>query len=65
MFEHRIKILEESYKQVENKIKLVEAEDSEELSKLISLKNKYLIELRELRRQQYDYSQRVDFEDDR
>jgi hypothetical protein len=67
-YAQRIKILEESYRVLDNKLFQLEKTgeaDTEELKKLQEQKNKYLNELRELRRRQYDDSQRVDFDDDR
>ncbi len=68
MYDSKIKTLEESYRLIDNKIFQLEKTgeaDTEELKKLQEQKNKYLNELRELRRRQYDDSQRVDFDDDR
>lgn len=68
MFEQKIKSLEESFKLVENKIRQLEKSDNvdrDEITKLIATKNRYLLELRDLRKQQYEYSQTVDFGDDR
>lgn len=69
MYEAKIKTLEESFKQIENKINQLqktENADFDEISKLITIKNRYLIELRDLRKRQWeeDYD-RVNFDDDR
>jgi hypothetical protein len=64
----RIRMLEESYRMIEVQISNVEKSENPDQSKLAELhetKNKYLIQLRELRRLQYDESQRVDLSDDR
>ena len=67
MSNNRIRILEELFKDVEIKIKKLEdsKENLQELSKLMETRTTYLNELKELRRRQYEESQRVDFEDDR
>jgi hypothetical protein len=65
---NRIKALEENYTLIENQISAIEKSenpDKEKLSKLYDTKNKYLVELRDLRRAQYDYYQEVDLGDDR
>ena len=56
-YSNRIKTLEESYNLVEAQIKLMEKSenpDKDKLSKLWEAKNKYLKELRDLRRAQYE-----------
>jgi hypothetical protein len=68
MYDSKIKTLEESFRLVEaqiNQLQQSNSGDSEKLQKLLETKNKYLLELRELRRKQYEYSQTVDFGDDR
>ncbi len=68
MYDSKIKTLEESFRLVEaqiNQLQQSNGGDSEKLQKLLETKNKYLLELRELRRKQYEYSQTVDFGDDR
>lgn len=62
----KIKMLEESFRLIETQIFNLEKLDNPDKAKLSSLyesKNKYLLELRELRRLQYDDSQRVEFDD--
>jgi hypothetical protein len=62
----RIKTLEESYRLVDIQISNLEKSDPVDVSKLDRLKeskNNYLTQLRELRRLQYEDSQRVDFDD--
>lgn len=64
----RIKFLEESYKSVEIQINTIEQSenpDKEKLNSLRETKNRYLNDLRELRRAQYEANQIVDFGDDR
>jgi len=68
MCEQRIKTLEESYRLVDNQLFQLEKKgkaDPEQIKKLQETKTKYLNELRELRRRQYEESQHVDFGDDR
>lgn len=67
-YSNRIRTLEESYNLVEIQISNLEKSDDadqDKLSKLREAKNKYLNELRILRREQYEYHQQVDFGDDR
>lgn len=67
-YSRRIKALEESYNLVESQIKIVESSESPDRAKLIKLheaKNKYLSELKVMRRAQYEAHQEVDFGDDR
>jgi hypothetical protein len=62
----KIKMLEESYRMIETQISNLEKSDSPDKDKLSSLyetKNKYLMQLRELRRLDYEDSQRVEFDD--
>ena len=62
MYEQRIKILEESYKVIEQKI----VNNDGDLNSLQEQKEKYRRELSELRRKQYDYDyERIDLGDDR
>ena len=66
-YSNRIKTLEESYNLVEAQIKLMEKSenpDKDKLNKLWEAKNKYLKELRDLRRAQYEATQIVDFGDE-
>lgn len=64
----RIKTLEESYKLVEiqiNNLENAEVVDQEKLQRLREAKSNYWNQLRDLRRAQYEDSQRVEFDDDR
>jgi hypothetical protein len=66
MYENRIKTLEESYRLVEIQIANLEKADdvdTKKLSKLLEARDKYLDQLRLLRRAQYEDSQTVDFDD--
>lgn len=68
MYESKIRTLEESYRLIDNKLFHLEKSgkaDPEEIKKLQETKTRYLNELRQLRRQEYDDSQRVNFDDDR
>lgn len=69
MYEQKIKMLEESHRLIENQLFQLEKTTNPDLEKIKSLKeqkDKYLIELRNLRRLQYDYDHNtVDFDDDR
>jgi hypothetical protein len=68
MYEQRIRTLENLYKSVENEIDTLQQRpntDQDKLKTLTETKTRYLSELRELRRKQYDYDQYVKFEDDR
>lgn len=69
MYEQKIKMLEESHRLIDNQLFQLEKTTNPDLEKIKSLKeqkNKYLIELRTLRRLQYDYDHNtVDFDDDR
>lgn len=62
-------MLEESHRLIENQLFQLEKTTNPDLEKIKSLKeqkDKYLIELRTLRRLQYDYDHNtVDFDDDR
>lgn len=67
-YSNRIKTLEESYKLVETQINVIEKSenpDKDKLAKLYEAKNKYLSDLRDLRKAQYEYYQELDFGDDR
>ena len=67
-YSNRIKTLEESYSIVEAQIKALEQTenpDKDKINKLWETKNKYLKELREMRRAQYESYQEVDLGDDR
>lgn len=69
MYEQKIKILEESHRLIENQLFQLErsgSKDSDKIQKLQEQKNKYLNELRNLRRLQWDHDhETVDFGDDR
>lgn len=68
MYESKIRMLEESYRLIDNQLFQLERSgkgDPEEIKKLRETRTKYLNELRQLRRQQYEESQHVDFGDDR
>lgn len=68
MYEAKIKMLEESYRIIDNQLFQLEKTgkaDPEQIKKLQQTKTKYLNELRELRRLEYESSQHVDFGDDR
>lgn len=68
MYEQRIRTLENLYKSVEGEIDTLQQRpnvDQDKLKTLTETKTRYLSELRELRRKQYDYDQYVKFEDDR
>lgn len=68
-YTNRIKTLEESYRLVDNQLFQLEksnSQDSVKLQKLRETKQKYLTELQQLRRAQWDHDhERVDFDDDR
>lgn len=68
-YTNRIKTLEESYRMVENQLFQLEksgSTDSDKIQKLRETKEKYLGELRVMRRAQWDYDHNtVDFDDDR
>lgn len=67
-YRERIKTLEESHRMVENQLFQLEksgSTDTEKIKKLQEAKNKYLIELRAMRRAQWDHDNEVDFGDDR
>ena len=66
-YSNRIKTLEESYRLVESQIENLEQSDNpdvDKLTKLRDIRNKYLSELRIMRRAQYEDSQSVNFDDD-
>ena len=66
MYHSRIKMLEESHRLVEIQIANLEKSenvDTEKLDRLKESKTKYLDQLRLLRREQYEDSQTVDFDD--
>lgn len=68
MYENRIRTLENIYKNIENDIDTLQknpTHDSDKLKSLIESKNKYLSELRELRKRQYEHNQFVNFDDER
>lgn len=69
MYEQRIKMLEESHRLIDNQLFQLErsgSSDSDTIQKLQEQKNKYLNELRNLRRLQWDIDhERVNFDDDR
>lgn len=68
-YTNRIKTLEESYRLVDNQLFHLEksnSNDSDKIQKLRETKQKYLTELQQLRRAQWDHDhERVDFDDDR
>jgi flagellar biosynthesis/type III secretory pathway chaperone len=68
-YKSRIKTLEESHRLVDNQLFQLEKSgvgDSDKIQKLRETKQKYLSELQQLRRAQWDYDhERVDFDDDR
>lgn len=68
-YKHRIKTLEESYRLISIEIEKqekAENKDVEKLSKLNETRNRYLNDLRSLRRAQWDNDhERVNFDDDR
>lgn len=68
-YTNRIKILEESHRQVENQIFHLEKAgnvDSKKLAELRDAKLKYITELRHMLRAQWDHDhETVDFGDDR
>ena len=68
-YTNRIRTLEESHRLADNQLFQLEksgSKDTEKLQKLSEAKAKYLNELRQLRRLQWDHDhERVDFEDDR
>lgn len=66
-YSNRIRTLEESFRLVEIQIAAVEQSDNPDKAKLANLlesRNKYLNQLRDLRRAQYENSQIVDFGDE-
>lgn len=69
MYEQKIKMLEESHRLIDNQLFQLErsgSKDSDTIQKLQEQKNKYLNELRNLRRLQWDIDhERVNFDDDR
>ena len=67
-YKSRIKTLEESHRMVENQLFQLEksgSTDSVKINKLRETKDKYLNELRLMRRAQWDSDNQVDFGDDR
>jgi len=68
-YQQRIKTLEESHRLVDNQLFQLEKEgskDSDKIQKLREAKQKYLDELRHMRRAQWDHDHdTVDFGDDR
>lgn len=68
-YSQRIRTLEESYSLVDNQLFQLEksgSADPERLKKLSETREKYLKELRQLRRLQWDYDhEQVHFDDDR
>ena len=68
-YTQRIRTLEESHRLVENQLFQLEksgSTDSAKIQKLRETKEKYLTELRAMRRAQWDHDhERVDFGDDR
>lgn len=68
-YRQRIKTLEDSHRMVENQLFQLEktgSTDTDKIQKLREAKQKYLTELQQMRRAQWDHDhERVDFEDDR
>lgn len=68
-YTNRIKTLEESYSIVERQIEQLNKSDNPDTSKILSLtetKNKYLTELKTMRKAQWDHDhETIDYEDDR
>lgn len=67
-YSNRIKTLEESYRLVESQLEVIEKSENPDVDKLTKLreaKNKYLSELRTMRRAQYEENQTVHYDDDR
>ena len=67
-YSNRIKTLEESYRLLGEQIKILESSknyDMDKMKNLIQNKNMCLEQLRDLRKLQYNYTQIVDFGDDR
>lgn len=68
-YTNRIKTLEESYRLLDDQIFQLEktgSTDKDQIKKLQDTKSKYLNELREMRRAQWDHDhERVDLDDDR
>lgn len=65
-YRNRIRTLEESYRVVQTQIETLEKtenSDKKKLNELYDYREKYLTQLREYRRKQYDEDQRVDFDD--
>ena len=66
-YSNRIRTLEESYNLVESQINALEKSenpDKDKIAKLREAREKYLFQLRDMRRAQYEESQHVDFGDD-
>lgn len=66
-YDQRIRTLEEAYRVVDNQLfhlEKTESKDSDKIKQLTDAKQKYLNELRQLRRAQYESSQEVDFGDE-
>lgn len=68
-YTNRIKTLEESYRLLDDQIFQLEktgSADKDQIKKLQDTKSKYLNELREMRRAQWDHDhERVELDDDR
>lgn len=68
-YQSRIKMLEESHRMVDNQLFQLEKSgtgDPAKIQKLRETKQKYLTELQQMRRAQWDHDhERVDFDDDR
>ena len=65
-YRSKIRTLEESYRQVQNKITQENNSsnpDREKLANLLEYRSRYYQELCELRRKQYDLDQEIDFDD--
>lgn len=67
-YTNRIKMLEESLRLVEtqiNSLKNSNIIDESKLKSLVETRNKYISDLRDLRRSQYEERQVIDYDDDR
>jgi flagellar biosynthesis/type III secretory pathway chaperone len=68
-YKNRIKTLEESHRLVDNQLFQLEksgSNDSDKIQKLRETKDKYLTDLRIMRRAQWDHDhETIDYEDDR
>ena len=68
-YKQRIKTLEESHRLITieiDKLRDAENKDTEKYNKLVETRNRYISDLRELRRAQHEFDhERVNFDDDR